>query len=201
MKSKLKIIAFYTLALILGGCVPSLHPLFTENDLIYDANLVGTWSSANSNETFEFQQTKTKYYECLYIDKNGKSGKFVAGLSKLGNTMYLDIYPSEPNMIENDFYKSHLLSTHSFMKIDLWKDTLKLCSMSPDNTDSLLKSKPNAVKHEKLEGDDDRIVLTAPTKELQKFILKYGTDKKAELFKDKDASELHRTKAAETNKK
>ena len=64
--------------------------------------------------------------------------------------------------------------------------------MSPDNTDSLLKFRPNAVKHEKV--DDDHIVLTASTKELQKFILKYGTDKKAELFKDKDAREFHRVK-------
>jgi hypothetical protein len=57
-----------------------------------------------------------------------------------------------------------------------------------------LKSKPNAVKHEGLGDDNDGIVLTASTKELQKFILKYGADKKAELFKDKDASEFHRIK-------
>ena len=194
MKTKLKIVAFYLLAVILGGCVPSLHPLFTENDLIFDANLIGTWASAEPNETFDFQQTKTKYYECIYIDKDSKSGKFIAGLGKLGNSMYLDIYPQEPNMIENDFYKSHLLSTHSFMKITLSKDALKLCSMNPDGTDKLLKSKPNAVKHERLGDDDGRVVLTAPTKELQKFILKYGNDKKAELFKDNDASKYHRIK-------
>ncbi|MGB8227006.1 MAG: hypothetical protein WCE45_09135 [Sedimentisphaerales bacterium] len=194
MKSKLKVIAFYTLVLILGGCVPSLHPLFTENDLIFDNDLIGSWASTEPNETFEFRETKTKDYECIYIDKDGKSGKFIAGLGKLGNTMYLDIYPSEPNMIENDFYKSHLLSTHSFMKIELSKDSLKLCSMNPDGTDKLLKSKPNAVKHERLGDDNSGIVLTASTKELQKFILKYGNDKKAELFKDKDASEFHRIK-------
>jgi len=194
MKTKIKIAAFYLLAVILGGCVPSIHPLFTENELIFDANLIGVWSPADSNETWEFKLTSGKGYECIYIDTTGKSGRFDAGLGKLGNTMYLDIYPSEPNMIENDFYKSHLLSTHSFMKIELSKDILKLCFMNPDETDKLLKSKPNAVKHEKLESNDGRIILTAPTKELKKFILKYGADKKAELFKDKDASELHRIK-------
>jgi hypothetical protein len=192
MKTLLKIVAFYSLALILGGCVPSLHPLFTGNDLIFDANLVGKWASTEPNETIVFQQTKNKSYECIYVDKDKKSGKFIVSLGKLGNTMYLDIYPDEPNMPENGFYTSHLLPTHSFMKIELLKNTLKLCSMSPDNTDSLLKFRPNAVKHEKVDGD--HIVLTAPTKELQKFILKYGTDKKAELFKDKDASEFHRVK-------
>jgi len=194
MKAKIQIAAFYLLAVILGGCVPSLHPLFTQNDLIYDANLVGKWASMEPNETFEFQKTKNKSYECIYIDKDSKSGKFIAGLGKLGNTTYLDIYPVEPNMIENDFYKSHLLPTHSFMKIELSKNILKLCSMNTDSIDSLLKSKPNAVKYEKLESDNGRVVLTAPTKELQRFILKYGTDKKAELFKDKDASDFHRIK-------
>lgn len=108
--------------------------------------------------------------------------------------MYLDLYPAEPNMTENAFYVSHLLPTHSFTKMELLKNTLKLCSMSPDSIDSLLKSKPNAVKNEKLESDNGGIVLTASTKELQKFMLKYGADKKAELFKDKDASEFHRVK-------
>jgi hypothetical protein len=191
MKSKLEIIAFYTLALILGGCVPSLHPLFTENDLIFDANLTGNWASIDSNETVEFKPTNSEDYECIYIDKDGKSGRFIAGLGKLGNSTYLDIYPGEPNMIENAFYRSHLVPAHSFMKIELSKDSLKLCSMDPDGTNKLLKSKPNAVKHEKIE---DSAVLTASTKELQKFVLKYGNDKKAELFKDKDASEFHRIK-------
>lgn len=204
MKTKLKLITFYTLALILGGCaVSSLHPLFTQNELIFDANLIGTWASADSNEICEFKPASGKSYECIYTNNNGKIGSFVAGLGKLENNMFLDIYPSEPNMAENDFYKFHLLSTHSFVKIELLKDTLILCAMSPESIDSLLiKSKPSAVKHEKLEAGDDnkRIVLTAPTKELQKFMLKYGNDKKAELFKDKDTREFHRTKAAEPNK-
>jgi hypothetical protein len=194
MKAKIQIAAFYLLAVFLGGCVPSLHPLFTQNDLIFDANLVGKWASSEPNESLEFKQTKDKTYECIYIDKDNKSGKFEVSLGKIGNSMYLDLYPAEANMPENDFYKSHLLPTHSFMKIELSKKTLKACSMSPDSVESLLKSKPNAVKNEKLESDSGRFVLTAPTKELQKFILKYGADKKAALFKDKDASDFHRIK-------
>jgi hypothetical protein len=191
VKTTLKIIAFYTLALILGGCmVLSLHPLFTENELIFDANLIGTWAPVDSNETCQFKPTSGKNYECTYIDNNGESSKFIAGLGKLGNSAYLDIYPNEPNMAGNYFY----LPAHSFMKIELSKDALKLCAMSSDSIDSLLKSKPNAVKHEKLEdGDNGRLVLTASTKELQKFILKYDHDEKLELFgKIKDSKPMHR---------
>ena len=39
--------------------------------------------------------------------------------------------------------------------------------------EKLLKEKPTAVKHEMVE---DRLILTASTKELQKFVLKYADD-------------------------
>jgi hypothetical protein len=172
MKTKLKIIAFYLLAVVLGGCVPSLHPLFTENERIFDANLVGIWYT-DSNETWEFKPG-SKSYECIYVDKDGKSGRFNAGLGKLQNNMFLDIFPSELKLTENDFYKIHFVPTHTFMRVNLTKDSLELRVMNPDGLDKLLKSEPNGIKHESSEGGG--VVLTASTKELQDFMLKYGVD-------------------------
>ena len=193
MKTKVKIAAFYFLAIVLGGCVPSLHPLFTENELIFDANLVGVWSPTDSNETWEFKPGG-KGYECIYVDNNSKIGRFDAGLGKLQNNMFLDIYPKELNLTENGFYKMHFLAAHSFIRVYLTKDLLELRAMNPENLDKLLKSDPNIIKHERLGGDS--IVLTASTKELQEFMLRYGVDEKLELFgKAKVADKLHRVKA------
>jgi hypothetical protein len=197
MKTKMKIVAFYLLVVILGGCVPSLHPLFTQNELVFDANLLGIWS-ADSNETWEFKPVKGKSYECLYIDKDGKSGKFDAGLGKLGNNMFLDIYPSELKLTENDFYKAHFVPAHTFMRMQLTKDSLELRVMNPDGFDKFLKSKPNAVKNERI---DDSIVLTASTKDLQKFMRKYGVDEKYGLFGEaKEAERMHRVKPQDQNR-
>jgi len=201
MKTKLKIAAFYLLALILGGCVPSLHPLFTENELIFDANLVGIWAPVDSNETWEFKpsgKSDSNSYECIYIENNGKSGGFYAGLGNLGDNMFLDIYPKELNLSENDFYKTHFVAAHSFMRAQLTKDSLELRVMNPGNLDKLLKSDPGIIKHERLESGG--IVLTAPTKELQKFMLKYGINEKLELFGErKKADKLHRVKTDKSN--
>jgi hypothetical protein len=194
MKTKMEKVAFYLLAVILGGCVPSLHPLFTENELVYDANLVGIWSPADSNETWEFKPG-IKKYDCIYIENNGKLGRFDAELGKLGNDMFLDIYPKELNVTENDYYKMHFVPAHTFMRANLTKGSLQLRVMDPDNFGKLLKSDPNAVKHE--ETKNSGIVLTASTKELQEFMLKYGIDEKYELFgKAKEADRMHRIKAA-----
>jgi hypothetical protein len=192
MKMKIKKVVFYLLAVILGGCVPSLHPLFTENELIFDANLVGIWSPADSNETWEFKPG-AKGYECIYVENNGKIGRFDAGLGKLGKDMFLDIYPKELNITENDFYKMHFVPAHTFMRVNLAKNSLELRVMSPEGLDKLLKSDPNVIKHEK---PRDSVVLTASTKELQAFMLKYGIDEKLELFgKAKEAEKMHRIKA------
>jgi hypothetical protein len=179
MKTLLKIAAFYSLALILGGCVPSVHPLFTENEQISDANIVGIWYTTDSNDTWVFKPQE-KGYEGIYIENNKNMSSFDVKIGKLGKYMFLDVYPQKANLADNDFYKSLLVYAHTFLKMELTKDSLKLSVMSPDSIDKLLKSDPNIIKHERVE--DGKVVLTASTKELQDFMLKYGVDEKYELF-------------------
>ncbi|OHB48407.1 MAG: hypothetical protein A2Y10_09820 [Planctomycetes bacterium GWF2_41_51] len=196
MKAKISLTAFYLLTIILGGCVPSLHPLFTENELVFDSNLVGKWSEPNSSDIWEFKTADNKRYEFVLTQDKGK-GVFTGMLGKIGNEFYLDIFPEDMNIPGNDFYKGHLIGAHSFMKIDVTKDSLKIGIMSPESVKKILEAEPNAIKHEKV---DDRIILTASTKALKDFILKYAADEKAELFgKDEDNKPLRRVSVQEAN--
>ncbi|MHB0946635.1 MAG: hypothetical protein ACYC3B_05655, partial [Sedimentisphaerales bacterium] len=169
--------------------VPSLHPLFTDEEIIFDANLVGVWGEPNSKNFWEFKPVvNSKKYDVVYTDEKG-IGKFDGRLGKIGNDTFIDFYPQDINLPGSDFYKFHLLGIHTFAKVGLSKDSLKLSVMNPDNVEKLLKSDPNATKYEKV---DDRIVLTASTKELQTFIKKYGKDK--DLFKEENDNQLQRVK-------
>jgi len=67
--------------------------------------------------------------------------------------------------------------------------------MSPDTLAKMLKSGPNLIKHEILEEQDRRIVLTASTKELQEFMKKHANDK--DLFAE--PSNLTRLEPKEPN--
>ncbi len=179
---------FYLLAALLGGCVPvmSLHPLYTEKDTVFEERLLGTWvDDPNSPETtwqFSRIEEPNNAYNLVFSDEEGKKGSFVAHLVGLQNQLFLDVYPSEPpweiedpNKLELFYNCFFLIPVHTFIKIDFNGPQLKMWSTNDEDMEKFLKEEPNAVKHTFIE---DKLILTAPTKELQNFVLKYADDKR-----------------------
>ncbi|MHC4325815.1 MAG: hypothetical protein ACYSUX_16215 [Planctomycetota bacterium] len=187
-----KKLLFYMLAVLLGGCVPiiSLHPLYTEKDVVVEKKLYGTWvdDANNSNTTWEFKKIDEpkNAYKLIFTDEEGLKGSFVAHLVKLNNNLFLDIFPSElpwepedPNKIDFPYNTLFLIPAHTFMKIDSIEPRLKLRLTLESKMEELLKENPGAVEHTSV---GDRLVLTGSTKELQAFVLKYADDER--VFKD-----------------
>lgn len=179
---------FYLLAALLGGCVPvmSLHPLYTEKDVVFEERLLGKWvDDPNSPETtwqFNRIEEPNNAYNLIFSDEEGKKGSFAAHLVRLQNRLFLDVYPSEPpremedpNKSELPYNSFFLIPAHTFIKIDFIGRKLKMCLTNDEEMQKLLKEEPNAVKHTFIE---DKLILTAPTKELQNFVLKYAEDKR-----------------------
>lgn len=182
---KTKKLLFYLLAGLLGSCVPSLHPLYTDKELVFEEELLGSWGQ--DDEVWEFKKGQEQKSYDLITKEEGKKGEFTAYLVKIqdspktdkekqaaGRTLlFLDLYPKEPQLEANDFYKFHLLPVHTFIKIEQIEPTLRMRVMSPDKLKEILEDRPELIKHEVLE---DRIVLTASTKQLQSFMLKHAED-------------------------
>ena len=185
---KTKKLLFYMLAVILGGCVPviSLHPLYTEKDVVVDKKLCGTWvDDANSPKTtWEFKciDEPKNAYKLIYTGEEGLKGSFVAHMVKLQNSLFLDIFPNEmpwepedPNKMDWPYNSLFLIPAHMFMKIDSIEPQLKLSLTSESKMEELLKENPNAVPHTSV---GERVVITGSTKELQAFVLKYADDER-----------------------
>jgi hypothetical protein len=185
---KVKKILFYTLAVIIGGCVPviSLHPLYTEKDVVVDKQLYGTWvdDSNDSKTTWEFKSIDEpkNAYKLIFTDEEGMKGSFVAHLVKLQNMLFLDIFPSElpwepedPNKMDWPYNSLFLIPAHTFVKIDAIEPQLKLRLTLESKMEELLKENPSAVEHTSV---GERVVLTGSTKELQAFVLKYADNEK-----------------------
>ncbi|MFZ2653411.1 MAG: hypothetical protein WAX69_00715 [Victivallales bacterium] len=156
---------------IIAGCIPSLHPLYTEKDLVFEKALVGSWQDENNDDSrWTFSQAGDREYKLVYTE-DGKTGEFVVHLLKLKDKMFLDFYPVEQEAI-NGFYASHLVPAHSFMLVKQIEPTLQMCCLNPDKLKEIIRQDPKAVKHEKLGENDDKDIFTAPTEELQSFIMK-----------------------------
>ena len=177
----------YLLVVALGGCVPviSLHPLFSDADTAFEKKLLGTWVDDSNNPTkWEFSEISEpkNTYKLIFTDEEGKKGSFVARLVKLQDKLFMDVYPSEMPSDVNDPAKTawpynafFLIPAHTFLKIDSIEPTLKMALTLESEMKDLLTEEPEAVKHTFV---GDRLVLTASTKELRAFVLKYANDKR-----------------------
>jgi hypothetical protein len=185
---KTKKLLFYMLAVILGGCVPviSLHPLYTDKDVVLDKKLFGTWidNSDDTKTTWEFKSIDEpkNAYNLIFTDEEGKKGSFVAHLVKLKDKLFLDIFPSElpwdpedPNKMDWPYNALFLIPAHTFVKVDAIEPQLKLRLTLESKMEELLKENPGVVEHTTV---GDRTVLTESTKKLQAFVLKYADDER-----------------------
>lgn len=160
----------FCLAIAASGCVQSLHPLYTDKELVFEPGLVGTWASEGGN-LWIFLQSGKKAYELVYTEK-GTPAKFSAHLVRLGKFLFLDLSPKSPDL-KNDLQQAHLLNTHTFSRIWLDRDTLRMTMLEHDWLKKMIDQKKMKIKHERL---SDRIVLTASTKDLQRFALRHADD-------------------------
>jgi hypothetical protein len=180
------------LAGLLGGCVPvmSLHPFYTKENVVFDKKLLGNWvDDPNRPETtwhFESIDEPKNAYKLIFIGEDGQKGSFVAHLLKLNDMLFLDIYPAEapwdmedPNESPWPYNSLFLIPTHTIAKIDSAGPKLKMRLMLETQLKKILEEDPEAIDHVVVE---DRPVLTASTRELQAFVLKYADGNK--LFTD-----------------
>lgn len=156
-------------SLIIQGCVPSLHPLYSADTIIQDNRIEGTWR--NKEETWTFKKNGKNSYTGIYeIENESSKDEFEVYIVKLGKDYYLDFSPSG-DLSTSDFYKMHLVPAHTFAKINIESKTLQMQPFNPDWLEEQIKNRYIRIKHEMV---SDEIVITAPTTDLQKFVIKYS---------------------------
>jgi hypothetical protein len=200
---KIKKLLFYSLAAMLGGCIPvmSLHSLYTEKDVVFDTKLLGTWieNPSKPEATWEFKRIDkpNNAYNLFLTENEEEKGLFIAYLVKLQEQLFLDLSPvlaesDDPNEEKLLFNAMFLIPAHTFIKVDSIEPQLKFRLTQDHKMKELIKADPNAVKHTIIE---DKLILTASTKELQAFVLKYADDNR--VFADEIV--LSRVKTTDPN--
>ena len=173
MQNILKIFVVFWAALSLIGCAPSLHPFFTDEDVVFNEALLGVWLS-DSGAKCLFTKSGDNHYELLYVDEG--PARFEARLIELGGATFLDLYP-KPLGKEIDLYPANLVPAHTLARVTIGKESISIAMMDGDWLKQLSDRNQLDLAHERL--DDGMIALTAPTRELQAFALKHADSKEA----------------------
>jgi hypothetical protein len=173
MRNILKIFVALGIASALTACAPSLHPFFTDSDVVFNEALLGVWID-DSGDACKFTKSDDSHYELLVIDENPV--RFEARLIELGGVTFLDLYP-KPLGNEIYHYPESFVPAHRLARVTIGKDSFSFAMMDGGWLKRLSDRNQLDLKHERLNGD--MIALTASTQELQAFALKHANNEEA----------------------
>lgn len=156
--------------IVLAGCIPSLNPIYTSDDLVFDQAIVGEWTAAQGGSNWVFTKQDDKAYRLAFTEKDGKQGIFTAHLAQVGDVRFLDLFPVKKSSDEAGFYRAHFVPIHTVYLVRSTSPKLELKAIDLGWLADYLKQHPGAIGHV---GEENRILITAPTKDLQQFLLKH----------------------------
>jgi len=161
-------------AAFLTGClVTSVYPFYQQKDLAFEPALLGGWSnSKEAGEHWKFERESTNAYKFTYTS-DGKDSVMRAHFFKLGENSFLDMFTTE----ESGNSEPPPIPSHFLIRVFQVTPSPKLAALNYDWLKDLLNKEPNSLRHhviaDKDKPEDNRLILTADTAELQKFILKH----------------------------
>ncbi len=171
--------------------VVSFHPLYTPKDLFVNELLLGQWMDPEDSTIWQFNYA----YKGEEIPENIDSTSYILRLSgkehcltqssfsvhvvELDHQYFLDFYINNFEGCgneESDLFDLHLMPVHSFARLQLNGDEALINWFNPDWLTKLAKRGKLEIDFEE---EDDMYLITAPTKDLQKFVVKHYEDKDA----------------------
>jgi hypothetical protein len=185
-----------------------LNPFYLEETVVYDSALEGTWS--DEDVVFEFSPFKDgqSYRLTMKVNSDGKgkiSIPFITHLVSIEDQKYLDIQLDEHALTFSDRYVELFLPVHFLWRMNISGDKLILVWMDqsgifghssiwkylreqPGELDflniGLLKDSETTVTERVDYGEESAILITAETRDLQRFITDHYDDEVFSMFED-----------------
>ncbi len=126
--------------------------------------------TANFSNLGTLSADKMNYSMTVYEDGKAKE-KYEVHLVRIGSDIFMDLYPFESFHIEK--VSENHFPVHTFMKIQVRENEFDMTMFDLEKLNKLFDSNLIRMRHENVDGT---ILITAQTKEIQKFLSKYSDD-------------------------
>ena len=167
----------------LSGCAVSVHPLYTNDVLVSEPALAGTWEAVAGadgkprNISLTFRKCENENGKAvpgsydLEMVRGTKVSLWKAYLIKLDDDLYLDMCPSKV-VVKPQTYPEFMLRLHMICRLTVAQD--KLTIHYRHDMGRLFR----AIKKEQIAHirRGEQVVFTATTSEVQQFHSKYGKE-------------------------
>lgn len=161
-----------SLGAMLAGCVvTSVYPFYMEKDLTSDPALLGDWLREikdSPDEIWKFEKLREKSYRLTLIEERHAT-VLEAHLFKLQGQLFLELAS-----MEQDY---HVIPPHYLLKVRQLTPALRMSELNYQWVQEVVVKDPGALRHHFARtGDkpeDRRLILTASTAELQKFVIQH----------------------------
>jgi hypothetical protein len=165
---------------LMTGCGPtlSLHPLYTDKDLASDLPLEGKWADAEGDEVWTIHKSGDGFEGASPSTSDPE--KVGIHVVRLGELRFLDITSKDTSSLD--------IPGHLFAKVWMVGEELRVQALDSD----WVKQKIRETGFPHVEMEDEQVILTAPTPELQKFVALYANEPKA--F-ESDVGKFHRVRS------
>lgn len=124
-------------------------------------------------------EVKDNSYKAVYCESKNDTSYFEVHLFKLRGNYYLDFLPEIDNNIGDKWASIHFIPTHSIARLEFVGDQ-NLCFFwyDQDWLSTLFEQNRVRISHELINpsSNSEQYILTAETEELQKFIMKFGSE-------------------------
>lgn len=146
----------------------------------FDFNGIGNHKGSFNKDHREFAYRLTIIDSTEITSRNEYLREsFEAHLVRIGGKLFLDILPLRAEV--NKDVSNNYFPMHTFMKFELKDDQFNIIPFDSEKLRNLFTSNLIRLRHEKV---NDRILITAQPKELQKFLARYSEDES--VFEDAD---------------
>lgn len=160
---------------LLSACIPSVNPFYTAKQVVFEPRLIGEWETrgdSGDTETWKFEPAEGKAYKLTVTEEEGRHGEFIAHLFKLKQELFLDLIPNECKYATNEasLVAASMIPGHLLVRVTQVEPELKLSLFDFEWLEKHLNANPKALAHR---AAGETIVLTASTRDLQRFVLKH----------------------------